>query len=53
MTEKERVIEKEVVVATEPAGASQKTLGRPMIMLLILIGVAVAGIAITVAVLSK
>jgi hypothetical protein len=53
MTEHERVVEKEIVVATEPAGASQKSLGRPMVMLLILIGVAIAGIGITVAVLSK
>lgn len=53
MTEEERVVEKEVIVATEPAGASQKTLGRPMLMLLLLIGAAIIGIGIMVAVLSK
>jgi hypothetical protein len=40
-------------VATEPAGADQKRLGRPMLMLLLLIGAAIAGIAIMVAVLSN
>jgi hypothetical protein len=42
-----------VIVATEPGGADQKRLGRPMLMLLLLIGAAIAGIAITVFVLSN
>jgi hypothetical protein len=53
VAEDERTVEKEIIVATEPAGASQKSLGRPMLMLLLLIGVAILGIGIMVAVLSN
>ena len=55
MTEEKPAVKTEVVVAAaEPAAsANQNRLGRPMLMLLILIGAAIAGIAITVAVLSK
>jgi len=44
----EKPVVKEVVVATEPAGSDQKRLGRPMLMLLVLIGAAIAGIGIMV-----
>jgi len=53
VAEDKQVIEKEIIVATEPADASQKSLGRPMLMLLLLIGAALAGIGILVAVLSN
>ncbi|MEX2272974.1 MAG: hypothetical protein WD690_15985 [Vicinamibacterales bacterium] len=43
----------EIIVAAEPGGAEQKRLGRPMLMLLLLIGAAIAGIGIMVAVLSN
>ena len=46
-------VEKEVIIATESAGGGQKQLGRPMLMLLILIGVALAGIGIMVATMSN
>ena len=53
MADEKVSVEREVVVATETVGADQKRLGRPMLMLLILIGVAIAGIGITMAVLSN
>jgi hypothetical protein len=46
-------VEKEIIIATEPVSTNQKSLGRPMIMLLVLIGAAIAGIAIMMAVLSN
>jgi hypothetical protein len=52
VAEDKEVIEKEIIVGTEPAGASQKSLGRPMLMLLLLIGAALAGIGILMAVLN-
>lgn len=48
MTDEKPVVKTEVVVATEPAGSDQKKLGRPMLMLLVLIGAALAGIGIMV-----
>ena len=53
MTEEKPAVKTEVVIAAEPSGADQKRLGRPMLMALILIGAALAAIAITVVVLSK
>jgi hypothetical protein len=53
VAEQKPSVEREIVVATEPAGAEQKRLGRPMLMALLLIGAAIAGIAIVVAVLSN
>ncbi|MDQ3169216.1 MAG: hypothetical protein M3Q55_03630 [Acidobacteriota bacterium] len=53
MADEKLTVEKEVIVATESGGADQKRLGRPMLMLLVLIGVAIAGIGIMVAVLSN
>ena len=49
MADEKLPVETKVVIATEPAGADQKRLGRPMLMLLLLIGVALAGIGIMVA----
>ena len=53
MADEEVRVEKEIIVATETGGADQKRLGRPMLMLLLLIGVALAGIGIMVAVLAN
>lgn len=53
MADEKLHVEKEIIVATEPAGSNQKTLGRPMLMLLVLIGVALAGIGIMVAMRSN
>jgi hypothetical protein len=53
VAEQKPSVEREIVVATEPAGAEQKRLGRPMLMALLLIAAAIAGIAIVVAVLSN
>lgn len=53
MADEKLTVEKEIIVATESVPASQKSLGRPMIMLLVLIGAAIAGIAIMMAVLSN
>ena len=53
MSDERLKVEKEIIIATESAPADQKQLGRPMLMLLVLIGVALAGIGITVFVLSK
>jgi hypothetical protein len=49
----EKVPVEAVIVATEPGGADQKRLGRPMVMLMVLIGAAIVGIGITVFVLSN
>ena len=46
-------VETEIIVATEPGGTDQKRLGRPMLMLLLLIGAALAGIGIMVAMRSN
>ena len=53
MADEKLPVEAEIVVATEAGGADQKRLGRPMLMLLILIGAALAGIGIMVAVLGN
>ncbi len=53
MADEKHVIEREVIVTDEPAGATQKSLGRPMLMLLLLIGAALAGIGIYMAVASN
>lgn len=53
MSEEKLKVEKEVIIATETAPADQKRLGRPMLMLLVLIGAALAAIGITVFVLSN
>ncbi len=49
----EKLVEKEIIVATEPVAPSQRSLGRPMLMALLLIGVALAAIGILMAVLSN
>lgn len=48
MADEKPVMKTEVVVASEPAGAVQNRLGRPMLMLLLLIGAALAAIGIVV-----
>lgn len=53
MAEDKLPVETEIVVAAEPAGAAQKSLGRPMLMVILLIAAAFAGIAIFVAVTSN
>ena len=53
MAEEKPPVEREIIVATEPAGTEQKRLGRPMLMTLLLIAVAIAAIAIMVGVLSN
>ena len=53
MTDDKPPVETEIIVATETEGASQKRLGRPMLMLLILIGAALAGIGLMVAMRSN
>ena len=52
MSDEKLKVEREIIIATESAPADQKRLGTPMVMLLVLIGVALAAIAITVFVLS-
>lgn len=49
MADEKIQVEKEIIVATEPVVADQKRLGRPMLMLLVLIAAALAGIGIMVA----
>lgn len=49
MADEKLHVEKEIIVATEAGGAEQKRLGRPMLMLLVLIAAALAGIGIMVA----
>ncbi len=53
MADEKLPVETEIIVATEQGGADQKRLGRPMLMLLLLIGAAIAGIGILIAVLSN
>lgn len=53
MADEKSPVEREIIVATEPVGADQKRLGRPMLMLLLLIAAAIAGIGIMVAMRSN
>jgi flagellar basal body-associated protein FliL len=54
MSDEKVRVEREIIVATEPIpAADQRRLGRPMVMLIVLIVVALAGIGITVAVMSN